>query len=372
MLNTATITFHAAHNYGSMLQAFALQQSILRMGADNHIINLRTPAQKRLYQSNRFKKMSFPKNIIFKLFYSRYFNQFDTKYRLFEQFQKDYLILTPGYSSLKELNEANLNFDCYIAGSDQIWNTAPFDFDWSYFLPFVKAGRKISYAASMGPYAKKQITQKELISKYLSSFDAISVREEETAKIVRQLTNKKIRTDLDPTLLLSAKEWSQYINEKPIIQDDYIFVYVPHFDKQTFDIAAFLGKSLKMPVIESTRVIGFRSPKYRNIHYSFETGPLEFLNLLKNSRLTVCGSFHAVLFSTLFKKPFFAVNGKNDNRMNDFLTNTELSSQCVDKTCDIKEKIRRIFDCGFDTAEKYITAKRSESIEYLRNAIMTK
>lgn len=372
MLNTATITFHAAHNYGSMLQAFALQQTILKMGADNHIINLRTTAQKRLYQNNRFKKMSFPKNIIFKLLYSRYFNQFDTKYRLFEQFQNDYLKLTPEYSSLEDLNNADLNFDCYIAGSDQIWNTAPFDFDWSYFLPFVKKGKKISYAASMGPNSKQQITQKELISKYLSSFDTISVREEETARTIVPLTkNKTIRKDLDPTLLLSAKEWSQYIKEKPIIQGDYILVYVPHFDKDTFDIAAFLGKAFKMPVIETTKAIWYHSPKYWKIRYNFETGPLEFLNLLKNSCFTVCGSFHAVLFSTLFKKPFLAVNGKNDNRMNDFIVNTGLSNQCV-TTNNIKEKMRHIFDCKFDMAENYITKKRRESIEYLQHAILVK
>ena len=48
-MKTATITFHAAHNYGSMLQAYALQQIILRLGHSNEIINLRTERQKQLY-----------------------------------------------------------------------------------------------------------------------------------------------------------------------------------------------------------------------------------------------------------------------------------------------------------------------------------
>lgn len=50
-----------------------------------------------------------------------------------------------------DLSNEDFQYDIYLSGSDQIWNTSCLDFDWAYFLPFVKRGKKIAYAPSMGP-----------------------------------------------------------------------------------------------------------------------------------------------------------------------------------------------------------------------------
>lgn len=200
-MKTATITFHASHNYGSMLQAFALQQSIKKIGHENVIINLRTERQKKYYSK---PSLAFPKSIkqaVRQLLTLPYYKDLQKKYDLFEEFLSRELTLTKEFATKEEIEQANLQYDCFIAGGDQLWNTKPLDFDWSFYLPFTDK-KKISYSASMGPHAEQQVTNRALIKDYLSQFAHIAVREEGTKKIVDELTGKSANITIDPTLLL--------------------------------------------------------------------------------------------------------------------------------------------------------------------------
>ena len=143
MKKVGIITFHASHNYGSMLQAYALQQTVLKFGFECEIINLRTHAQREMYRpfyrQNGWRK---------KLKAIRYpFLAMDDvrKHRFFEKFLNQKYILSPDtYTSAEELKDANLDYDCYISGSDQIWNTSCGDFSTAYYLDFVKSGKRIA------------------------------------------------------------------------------------------------------------------------------------------------------------------------------------------------------------------------------------
>ncbi|MCI6875463.1 MAG: polysaccharide pyruvyl transferase family protein, partial [Parabacteroides sp.] len=120
-MKTATITFHASHNYGSMLQAYALQQTILRLGYENEIINLRTLRQKQLYPAypmvNPFSSLeNLVKYILEWTIYWRERKLCIQKYQIFEQFLQDKLILTPEYVSIDQFVTDRKQYDCYIAG----------------------------------------------------------------------------------------------------------------------------------------------------------------------------------------------------------------------------------------------------------------
>lgn len=149
MKTVGIITFHAAHNYGSNLQAYALQRTIENMGEVCEIINFRTERQR-----DQYRPLTKRKGLKY-LFKNGYFllnyRTRKEKYNCFEKFIKDYLKKgEKEYSSLEELKSSPPQYDCYVSGSDQIWNTVPVDADDAYFLPFVKSGKKIAYAPSFG------------------------------------------------------------------------------------------------------------------------------------------------------------------------------------------------------------------------------
>ena len=128
------ITFHASHNYGSMLQAYALQQTILNMGYDCEIINFRTFRQKNYYRPEflrgaligQFNRILLYLPFIFPLW---------KKHCKFEQFLNEkFRLSSKEYTTEDELKLTKFKYDIYISGSDQIWNPLTFDFDFAYLL----------------------------------------------------------------------------------------------------------------------------------------------------------------------------------------------------------------------------------------------
>ena len=103
-MKTATITFHAAHNYGSALQSYALQQTIKGMGHENQIINFRTPRQ--IDQYNIFTKRKGFKYLVKNTAKLFNYSAFKKKHAKFEAFIKEKLSLTEKtYKSLEELKK---------------------------------------------------------------------------------------------------------------------------------------------------------------------------------------------------------------------------------------------------------------------------
>lgn len=365
-MKTATITYHASHNYGSMLQAYALQRTIMKLGYENEIINLRTERQKKLYSKPFEFTRPFIRQMLHNVLCLPYRNALEKKYNLFEQFLVENLLLTREYSSMEDIKKDDLDYDCFIAGGDQIWNTAPIDFDWSFYLPFT-AHKKISYAVSMGPKAEQQVASRTEIKEYLSKFAHISVREESTKKIVESLTENGAMINLDPVLLLSKDEWLTKIDSKPLIYDDYILVYVPGgYREDVFGMSEIVAHKVGMNVYTTlfSRKLLFR----KCIKKYFAVGPWEFLNLLANAKLVISGSYHAVIFSALFKKPFIAVNGMNDGRMKTFLENTGLTYRAMSQN-DFESNSDDLFVCDFIKSANYLNAERINSLSYLKNAI---
>ncbi len=366
-MRTATITFHASHNYGSMLQAYALQHIVKALGHDNEIINLRTDRQKYIYRS--YATLPLLRRLVLQVFFHSKYAGALKKYQLYEDFLKNDLCLTAEYKDMEAISRAGLDYDCYISGGDQIWNTAPRDFDWSFYLPFT-TGKKISYGVSMGPRGEEQVTQRDKVGQYLSDYTHIGVRENGTKAIVESLTGKAATITLDPVLLLPKEQWLEKYPQEPIIGGDYILIYSPRYDKGVYDIARRLGKKYGYKVISSINIHPKISLKgdLRGVTEHLATGPWEFLNLLQHAKFIVSGSFHAVVFSILFNKPFFAVNGDKDNRMRTTLENCGLMERTIcEEDFEAKEAIAEI--CDFTEANSYLKTEREKSIEFLKNSI---
>ncbi len=366
MKRTATITFHASHNYGSVLQSYALQQTAYSLGYQNEIINLRTDRQKDLYTV--FTKRRGLKYLLKNASHLLYYRPLKTKYERFEEFIKDKLVCTDKeYKTLDELKAESFDYDAYIAGSDQIWNPVPADFDWSYYLPFVNGKRKIAYAPSFGQLASTGDDNTILkIGEYVKDFDFLSVRDTKAAENIKKITQRNSEVVLDPTLLLKREEWEKLLPENRTVKGKYIFFYTLFADTEILKMVKMLSGKLKLPVVVSNfsnQYDVFTS--YKKIFYA---GPLEFLDLVRNAEFVITSSFHGTVFSLLFNKPFFAIRGDKDARISELLKTVGLEDRSVNIE-NIEKKAEAAFNIDFSEAEISLKEKRESSIGFLKEAL---
>jgi hypothetical protein len=278
-------------NIGNRLQAYALQKNISIMGESSEHIEF--SRNDKYFIFNKifnifFKFIFFLKNFIIHLF--------EIKHKSIK-FRKDLLIFSKKYISSKKFDNFNsfksdffINYKKVIVGSDVIWqiiNNYPFELRFLYFLP---KAYKFSYAASMGEYKIPTF----ILNKYiagLNSFKNLSVRE----PIDNNLNQKNYFVDLDPTFLLNKAEWVKLIKKPNFIQYGENFNF--YFILDTSNIN------------KNKEYISNSDDLCKNIYaVDHDIGPSEFLYLIKNSRFILTDSYHAVIFSIIFRKSFYAIN----------------------------------------------------------------
>ena len=366
-ISTATVTFHASHNYGSMLQAYALQQTLLSLGVDNEIINLRTKRQKTFYPKPNYIDTSSIRRIVKSIIMLPYTNSLRAKYDLFEEYLRNYLKLTEEYTESTEITDLKIKkYDYLVAGSDQIWNTICVDFDWLYYLPIANKNA-IAYAPSMGPHAKEQVDKGNynLIEKHLNNFIGLSVREEGTANLIEEISGRRPDILVDPTMLLNKSKWELNINNTPLVKGKYLFIYSPWLSSEILKTGKRIAKLLNLEVVISNFSVSNLLDAF-GCKKVLACGPWEFLNLIKHSSLVLSGSFHAVVFSILLQKPFFALNGDTDNRICHILSRMGLEKRVVHSD-NIADVIPYAFDIDFTKSLLELKKERTKSINFLKN-----
>lgn len=326
MKRVGIITFHASHNYGSMLQAYALQQTVIGLGCECEIINLRTKLQKRIYSPFFFKRDW--KQIAKAFIYPKLAIGEWRKHVKFETFlNQNYRLTECEYSSSEQLRFNPPLFDYYISGSDQIWNTACYDFEKAYYLDFVRFGKRIAYAASMGPRSEEDIKAEfnDFISNSVNRYDSISVREAGTVERLKYLAGVTPPIVLDPTFLVDRAKWNELSGEHQRVGGQYILLYSPGYNETVYAQASELSKATGLKVVCT---LSYARKKWGGSNFKFvnDIGPIEFLNLIRNAALVISGSFHALVFSLIFNRPVYAVNGMRDSRISHILKLTGMES----------------------------------------------
>lgn len=355
------ITFHAAHNYGSCLQAYAIKRTYENLGAECEIINFRTPAQKDQYTPLTKRKgiKYILKNAFFLLTYSAR----KRKYLNFENFISEYLLSGQReYNSLDELMTEPPLYDLYVCGSDQIWNTAPNDASMAYFLPFA-SGRKVSYAPSFGQLG--EIEHKEEITNYLKSFDLLSVREERGKELVKEMTGLDVEILVDPTMLLDKSEWDSLVSDRKI-KEDYIFFYSLFSTKEMIKEVRAIASALHLKVVVSN--VSNQNDIFAGFTKQTDAGPREFLSLIKHAKLIITSSFHGSVFSIIYEKPFLAYGGMGDKRISTLLEKTGLE-ECAIRSGEGIYKLKNIFSLDYTDASALLKSEKNKSIDYLKRTM---
>lgn len=324
-----TITCHDVNNYGASLQALALQTYLASLGHDVKIIDY-LPSYSipynmwKVHPSSHLYTLSKFSHIV-KLFCAarRYFQLKPTfgRKRAFQDFNKKFLLLTRHYNTYSELAQDPPEADLYIAGSDQIWRTNMDNGkDPSYYLQFGDLRtRRISYAASFG---LPSITDglDFLVRTYLSTFDAISVRERSGMTILDKLGVQGTWV-VDPVFLLNGTEWQDLLEIKERkIKEPYLLVYDLNHgcmkeEKERFATDYAKAKGLKIVAINDVR-----NTPYAQININ-DGSPVDFVNLIKNAEYVISDSFHATAFCTIMHTPFSVYfNRPQAVRISDFLS----------------------------------------------------
>lgn len=357
-MRAGIITFHCSYNYGSMLQAYAMSKTLENLGCDTKIINY-VSGDFEQYKVFRIRYYKHPRYFLEDL---RYFRKNMKRRRSFEAFKKKYFKMTPSkYTRIKQMRRLNDQFDVFVCGSDQIWNAAcTGGLDPVFFLQFADSNkRRIAYAPSLAQRTIDVDTQLKM-KQYLQGMYAVSVREESTLELVRSLTDLQVETVLDPTLLLKASDYEGMISKKT--NDAYIFLYMlESYDAEMVNYANKLAEEHSLNVVYVSRDT---IELFGNKGNVYGASPEDFLGFIRDARYIVTNSFHATVFSVLFRKQFMTFKTQHSYaRMVDFLNSLGLEDRIYADGNDINKQI------AFEPAEKKLDQMRVRCMEYLERAL---
>lgn len=352
-----TITCHRPLNYGAVLQTYALNTKLKELGLDAKVIDYNPPYYTK---SNKSLFIRIVREV-FRLpdwIYGKWkFGKFISKYIPLSENQ---------YKNLDDLNKNVPKADYYFAGSDQIWNCEELlnGKDDSFFLTFApKETKKISYAASL---AMSKIPNNQ-INRYrdlISDFNAVSIREKDGVKMVENLGIKNVINVLDPVFLLDNYAWNRIASQSNFkSKKKYILVYGFKRQKNLYKYARKLGDKLNVSVYAINNNV---EDYFLDIDkYFWNASPETFIKLIKNSEAVVTNSFHGLSFSIIYNKPFhlFSRKGKANSRMLNLLGDLNLTDRVINSEELISNTV------NFTEANKFITAKRDFSIEFIKNSI---
>lgn len=304
MKRVAIVTIHAIRNYGSVLQAYATQEVVRKLGCSPVIIDYAYPNPIHRQLLSAKGRVLRSGNRLFMILLGAWplFSRREVRY---SQFIQNNMNLSRHYASRDELIDAPPYADIYISGSDQIWHPRCIDYDETFLLDFVPQGKKkVAFASSFGVDTLSE-NQRVVFQKQLPSYDCIAVREASGQKLVHELIGTNTQQVLDPTLLLSAEEWTKI--ENPVkIDEPYILLY-GNMTSQGSQMNRFAFAIQRLTGFKIVRIHGKAYNRLsRKIRYLFDVGPEEFLWLFRNASFVLANSFHGTVFSILFNRQFLS------------------------------------------------------------------
>lgn len=356
MPKVGIITCSREPNYGACLQAFATQKILEKLGCQAEILNY-TFEDERSYLPFKHKN---PKTILACImFYRLRYSQ----YLAFDSFHKKMAYSERVYKEYEDFKRAADEYDIILTGSDQVWNPLlGIDIGVTLQEFYHSGAKKISYASSFG-ISELAPEIKERYRKALSEFSWLSVREAQGQKIISALLGREVPAVLDPTMLFTSREWSEY-EQGSVPDKPYILFYDMRHNSDLISYAEKIASQKNCEIAALSRV----NFPLKNIKTLKGVTPGNMLSLFRNAEYVVTDSFHGTVFSILYHKPFSVqCSGegvKLGSRIVNLLEMTGLTDRLLsDYTKDARESI------DFTNADKKLSEQREYSLEYLRNAV---
>ena len=212
--------------------------------------------------------------------------------------------------------------------------------------------------------------------KGLNALDAVSVREKKSVSFLKSFTNKKIDVVVDPVLLMTENEWTDVAIE-PQKKEKYILCYLLGDRIEYRAAVKKFAQKMHLSVLTFPHVflnVVRKCDLFFGDMHDYTSGPREFLSLIKNAEFVITDSFHACVFSMIFKTPFVVFErnkigekGNMNSRIYDFLEEYHLERQLV--TAEELMNMNEIPKVNFTYAHEHWKKRREESLKYLENAL---
>lgn len=370
----AILTLTGYHNYGNVVQRYALQKYLQKHGHKfvSYVDPHSTPYAR--YKIGRKMKLKKPLRAI----------------KRFLNYQKPYWY-TPAFGEVypeasnwdNVINFVNRNiwiklfdpddkYKTYIVGSDQVWR------DWwqdkyklgYYYMDFLKGrkAKRIAYAASFGHDKIKDIMRDEFaeyVKPFVRQFDSVSVREKTGIKILEDVWGVKGAKEVaDPTLLLEASDYSELIDDSDSRYEEIQPIFTYNI-LETPEIVDFV-KRVQDERQQATRGISIGGDKKGVLP------PVEFwLKGFRDADLVITNSFHGMMFSVINNTNFIVI-GREDgglSRIKDFLDTYGIEGRFVDENKLASFDIKNMKDIDWESVNKKLYKVRAKSGDWLLDAV---
>lgn len=388
-MKTATVTWITYNNYGTLLQAYALQKKIEQLGHENVILSdqeilkayrankpktvqCKSDVQNESKSPNALSRLAgiaahpgkIRRSVLARTDQEKYERPYEDSQRMCDSFKQTELKILEAVTT-ENLPELNQKFDAFIAGSDQVWSVFDSIFNPYYYLDFATK-KKIAYAPSLGT---DKISEKtgETVKQLLSDYVAVSVRESVSAQQLSDLTGRKIAWVADPTLLHDQLFWEAFTAEIPALEKKYLLCYFLENKDWYFEYARRLAKQLHLSIVLIPNKWDYLSSEYVT---ESGVGPKEFVSLIQQAEYVLTDSYHGTIFSLIFKRRFqyllrFALDDPHSQniRVQSLFNYLELNSRIVKDCSDTFPEI----EMEYNAIIKKIKVFRSKSVRYLED-----
>ena len=355
------LTFHCAINYGAVLQAYGLQEVLKSLGHEVYIIDYRPKYLKRPYRlffPEVFRGRGLMGNI---RFFLRELLAIPIRYkrrRVFNRFIENRLHL----ASL-DIQSENNDFDCFVFGSDQIWNPQITGGDSVFWgdAPCFKGKRMITYAASAGSVAALEQINVDSLKRWLSNFSSLSVREKSLSDFLSEELLIKNLLVIDP-VLLAGKEVFHKIASSKKIRKPYLLFFSLEKNEEALNFAKQQAAVYGLELMEMYSMIEVIKDKKTLQCIS----PEDFIGYFQNSQCVVTTSFHGTVFSILFHKSFICFGNNGMSRFHYLLNMFELEEHLA-KSSNLGEI--KLLEINWDTVGEILYQKQRKSKIFLNTAL---
>ncbi len=364
------ITIYHVPNYGSVLQAYATQELLKGMGHEVKVIRYNY-FNKRFYDElghgPSWREVLYPFKSILKP---------KSKAAVLDRFRKEKLNFTRSFVSVEAMCTYDWrDYDAFVVGSDQVWNTKFLFGDPCFLLCFAPYGKKRFSLSSS--FATNRVAKKyeDVFRTELQKFNALSVRESNGVAIIHSQLglDKPVEVTLDPTLLLSRKRWLELFptpKKHPVRPYILYYMWAYAFEPRPYiyEVVKHFRDRLKCDVIA---LEGIRdSGDCKDIHFinaDNSTIP-EFMDLFANARLVVTSSFHGTAFALNFGIPLVSV--VPDNSGDDRQTTLLKACGAANSIVKVKTNLESIQpDYDKQVVSRELERMRQKSINWINNNI---
>lgn len=362
-------------NYGGLLQAYALQTVLKRMGHDV-LTEDRIDVKRKLSIIDRIKRISVLRIITGKSKYpSPTLEELQTLSRNTSRFVKKHICTTEAVVNDSKSLLERYNFDAYIVGSDQVWRPSYSPNLLNYFLDFTKdlSVKRIAYAASFGTdeweFTPKQTAE---CSEFVRKFDAVSVREDSGVKLCKKYLGVDAVHLLDPTMLL---EKDYYISLAEVENEPHhsgkVMTYFLDNNAMKDAITSEVCEKLGGGHFSVTATSQYLDVGPKHIEDCIFPSVTSWLRGFMDAEYVVTDSFHGTVFSIIFNKPFITIANKERgiSRFTSLLKMFSLEDRLIYSADNLNDSlINKKID--FDKVNEIIKSEQEKSFRFLQNALL--